>query len=150
MSDKTTAATPEAATPPPAPQGVSEAEVAQRETAARAEARTAERARIAGILQAPEATGRAGLAQALAFESDMAPEAAVKLLAAAAQEQPPAPAPAAAAPRTSPLAAAMAGVPNAAVGPDTSATTAAAEADSAEALAASAITLARRIQGVKA
>lgn len=147
MSDKTTAAPPEAAANPQ-PQGIPEAEVAQREAAARAEARTAERTRIAAILQAPEAKGRAGLAQALAFDSDMAPEAAVKLLAAAAQE----PAPAASAPAgktaalLSPLAAAMASVPNPAVGPDQGTATA---EDSPEALAASAIAAARTFTGVK-
>lgn len=107
MSDKQAAATdPAAAT---TPQGVPEAEVAQRVAAAQAEARTGERTRIAAILRAPEAAGRTGLAQALAFDSDMAPEGAVKLLGTAAQEQP-AGKPAAAA--TSPLAAAMATVPN--------------------------------------
>lgn len=146
---------PPAATPTPTasqPAGVPETEVAQREataaTAAAGNARTAERTRVAAILRAPEATGRAGLAQALAFDSDMAPEAAVKLLAVAAQDAPPAAAAAAAKPAAaaSPLAAAMASVPNPAVGPDA----AGPADDSAEALAASAIALARNVQGVKA
>lgn len=143
MSDKTAAATPEAASPP---HGVPEADVVQRERAAAAAAAGAERTRIAAILRAPEAAGRGALAQALAFESDMAPEAAAKLLGSAAQEQPAAPAKAAAAP-ASPLAAAMASVPNPPVGADKPA---AADPDSAEALAAGAIALARSTQGVKA
>jgi signal peptide peptidase SppA len=145
MSDKSTAATPEAA---PAPQGVPEAEVAQRVAAAQSEARSGERTRIAAILRAPEAAGRAGLAQALAFDSDMAPEAAAKLLATAAQDAPPAVA-ASTKPvgPVSPLAAAMASVPNPPVGPDSGAS--AADPDSPEALAASAIATARSLQGVK-
>lgn len=137
MSTTTTAATPEAAPP----QGITEADAAQRA----AQARSDERTRIAAILRAPESTGRSALAQALAFDSDMAPDAAAKLLATAAQEQPAAPAAAAPAAKPaaaqSPLAAAMASVPNPAVGPDSGA--AAADADSPEALAASAIATAR-------
>ena len=141
MSDKQAAATDTAAATTPT--GVPEAEVAQRIAAAQAEARTGERTRIAAILRAPEAAGRGNLAQALAFDSDMAPEAATKLLGTAAQEQP-AGKPAAA--TTSPLAAAMATVPNPPVG--ASAGGAAAD-DSPEALAASAIARARSAQGVK-
>lgn len=130
-----------AATPMPAaspPQGASEAEVAQRV----AEARTEERNRIAAILRAPEAAGRTGLAHALAFDSDMAPDAASRLLAAAAQEARPTPPEGA-----SPLARAMAGAPNPNVGADASQPAAA--ADDAQAIAANAIALARNIQGVK-
>ncbi len=142
MSDKQAAATDPAAANN-TPQGVPEAEVAQRIAAAQAEARTGERTRIAAILRAPEAAGRGNLAQALAFDSDMAPEAATKLLGTAAQEQP-AGKPAAA--TTSPLAAAMATVPNPPVGAGAGG---AAADDSPEALAASAIALARSAQGVK-
>ena len=141
MSDKQAAATDTAAATTPT--GVPEAEVAQRVAAAQAEARTGERTRIAAILRAPEAAGRGNLAQALAFDSDMAPEAATKLLGTAAQEQP-AGKPAAA--TTSPLAAAMATVPNPPVGATAGG---AAADDSPEALAASAIALARSAQGVK-
>jgi signal peptide peptidase SppA len=45
--------------------------------------RQAERARIKGIISAPEAAGRADLANHLAFDTDMAAESAVKALAAA-------------------------------------------------------------------
>lgn len=139
-----------AATPSPSatqPQGVPETVVAQREVAAGTAATMNERTRIAAILRAPEATGRTALAQALAFDSDMAPDAATRLLAVAAQDAPPAPAPA---PKTaavlSPLAAAMASIPNPPIGPDAALE---AGADSAESLAASAIALARTVQGVK-
>ena len=142
MSDKQAAATDTAAATTPT--GVPEAEVAQRIAAAQAEARTGERTRIAAILRAPEAAGRGNLAQALAFDSDMAPEAATKLLGTAAQEQP-AGKPAATAP--SPLAAAMATVPNPPVG--TGQAVASTDEESSEAMAARIVATARRLEGVK-
>jgi signal peptide peptidase SppA len=68
----------------------------------------AERQRIAAILDAPEAKGREWLARALALETDMTPEAAKKILAAAPTPD--------AKPPADPLAARMAGIQNPAVG----------------------------------
>jgi ATP-dependent protease ClpP protease subunit len=48
-----------------------------------ADVRTAERQRIAAIMQAPEAKGREDLAAHFAYETDIAPEAAIKALAKA-------------------------------------------------------------------
>ncbi|VFU07926.1 S49 family peptidase [Methylocella tundrae] len=59
------------------------AELAAATSSAASQARTAERARAQAILNAPEAQGRADLANYLAFETDMAPEAASALLAKA-------------------------------------------------------------------
>jgi signal peptide peptidase SppA len=59
--------------------------------AAVAQARTAERERIRSILDGEPAKDRASLARHLALSSDMAPEAAATVLAAAAAETPPAP-----------------------------------------------------------
>lgn len=70
---------------------------------------TAERTRIGAILGAEQAKGRATLAQAFALESDMDATTALKLLAASPVEEVKAQA-------TNPLAAAMAGVENPAVG----------------------------------
>jgi len=67
----------------------------------------AERERISTILKAPEAQGREELAQSLALETDLAPEAARKILAAAPQAG------------KNPLAEAMALVKNPQVGADT-------------------------------
>lgn len=78
MYGKTTPATPKAATS----QGIPEAEMAKLEAAAAVAARIAERTRIAAIVLAPEAADHADLALALAVDSDMAPDAAIKLLAA--------------------------------------------------------------------
>jgi capsid assembly protease len=60
-------------------------------TAVRSEAVTAERARINAILNSEEAKGRETLARHLALETDMAPEAARKALAASAPATPAAP-----------------------------------------------------------
>lgn len=70
---------------------------------------TAERTRIGAILGAEEAKGRATLAQAFALESDMDASTALKLLAASPLEQVKGQA-------AHPLAAAMEGVANPAVG----------------------------------
>jgi signal peptide peptidase SppA len=131
---------------------VSEAEALRREQAAAATASTAstaaERSRISAILNHAEASGRTALARNLAFETDMSADAAGKILAAAGKDAPvaAAPAPAAAAP-VSPLAAAMASVPNPAVA---AAATADGD-DTPEALAANVVALHRRtMQGAKA
>lgn len=76
---------------------------------------TAERARIKGILASAEADGRTDLANHLAFETDSTVEASVALLSKSAKAAAPAPA------KVDPLAAAMAGVKNPAVGADTEA-----------------------------
>lgn len=70
---------------------------------------TAERTRIGAILGADQAKGRASLAQAFALESDMDASTALKLLAASPVEEVKSQA-------ANPLAAAMAGVTNPAVG----------------------------------
>lgn len=57
-------------------------------TAIRDEAARAERQRIAGILDHPEAAGRQGLARTLAFNTDMAPDVAASLMAVAAKDRP--------------------------------------------------------------
>jgi len=77
--------------------------------ALRAEGVKTERDRIKAILSSAEAEGRGELAQAMAFEGDMSPEAAVALLAKSpkAAKQP-----------ANPLAAAMAGEKNPQVGAD--------------------------------
>ena len=67
---------------------------------------TAERQRIAAILNAPEAKGREDLARMLALETDLTPEAARKVLSAAPTAEK----------STNPLAAKMAQVQNPAVG----------------------------------
>lgn len=56
--------------------------------AIRDEAARAERERIAGILDHPEAAGRQALARTLAFGTDMAPEVAASLMAVAAKDRP--------------------------------------------------------------
>ena len=56
--------------------------------AIRDEAARAERQRIAGILDHPEAAGRQALARTLAFGTDMAPDVAASLMAAAAHDRP--------------------------------------------------------------
>ncbi|SHO65823.1 signal peptide peptidase SppA [Pseudoxanthobacter soli DSM 19599] len=56
--------------------------------AARREAAAAERARIAAILDHEAADGRGGLARELALHSDTSPEAAARILGAAAKEAP--------------------------------------------------------------
>jgi len=70
--------------------------------------RAPERARIAAILNAPEATGREALARVLALETSMSPEEAKKILAASPAAAPAAPA--------DPLAARMASIQNPTVG----------------------------------
>jgi ClpP class serine protease len=69
---------------------------------------TGERTRIAAILNHAEASGREQLARALAFDTDMTPEAAARVLAIG---------PKAAATAPNPLAGAMGGVPNPSLGP---------------------------------
>lgn len=62
---------------------------AEHETAlasAKGEAVTAERTRISAIMSSEEATGRAKLAQHIAFSTDMTPEAAAQMLANAPKE----------------------------------------------------------------
>lgn len=77
--------------------------------ALRAEGVKSERDRVKAILSSPEAAGREELAQAMAFDGDMTPEAATALLAKS---------PKATAPKADPLAAAMAGEKNPQVGAD--------------------------------
>lgn len=76
---------------------------------------TAERTRIKGILASEEADGRTELAQELAFGTDMPVEGAVALLSKSAKATAQVPA------KVDPLAAAMAGLKNPAVGADTDA-----------------------------
>lgn len=76
---------------------------------------TAERARIKGILASEQADGRTDLAQELAFGTDMPVEGAVALLSKSAKAAATVPA------KVDPLATAMAGVKNPAVGADTDA-----------------------------
>ena len=75
----------------------------------RAEGVKSERDRVKAILSSDEAEGREQLAQAMAFEGDLSPEAAVALLAKS---------PKAAAPKVDPLAAAMDREKNPQVGAD--------------------------------
>jgi hypothetical protein len=77
----------EAAAPAPAPaaeksysQADLDAAVATATAAGRAEGRTQERARIKGIMTHTEAQGREGLAGHLAYDSDMAVDAAAQLM----------------------------------------------------------------------
>jgi signal peptide peptidase SppA len=165
MGIETSAATPQAAAPlPPAtapsagsatapttlgiPQAEHEAALASTATAARA----GEKARIGAIVNHAEAAGRQQLARTLAFDTDLNAEAAATILAAAAKEAAPvalqAPAGSQA---TSPLARAMASVPNPAVGPDHTAGAgqAATEPGSERALAANVITLFNQAKGAK-
>lgn len=93
---------------------VTKAEAAEQSQAAAAEASTAERTRVAGILQHAEAEGRGKLASHLALNTSMSVEDAGAMLAVAAKEQ--AAAPAAATPAAGPLATAMAGDANKTVG----------------------------------
>src|SRR5579885_2133606 len=72
---------------PPAPDV--KAEIGKAAVAARSEGASVERMRIAAILNAPEAKGREGLAQHLAFATDIAPAAAIAMLAAAPMAAPP-------------------------------------------------------------
>ncbi|MBI4798241.1 MAG: S49 family peptidase [Desulfarculus sp.] len=67
---------------------------------------SAERARLAAILNHPEAKGREAVALGLALESDLDAEAAARVLAKASKQSP------------NPLAMAMAGIPEPGVGPD--------------------------------
>jgi signal peptide peptidase SppA len=107
-----------AATPPTPVAGVPEADVVQRETAARAAGAADERKRIGAILNHEAAAPRQKLAKKLAFDTDMSVEASASVLEAAAAEQG---ADASTAAFVSPLAAAMATLPNPAVGPDAAA-----------------------------
>jgi hypothetical protein len=75
----------------------------------RADGVKSERDRVKAILSSTEAEGRGELAQALAFEGDIAPEQAIALLAKS---------PKAAAPRVDPLSQAMATEKNPQVGAD--------------------------------
>lgn len=92
---------------------MTKAEAAAQANTAAAEASTAERTRVAGILQHAEADGRGKLASHLAFNTSMSVDEAAGMLAASPKEQA---APAAAAPAAGPLAAAMAADTNATVG----------------------------------
>lgn len=65
---------------------ISEAEHAAALTNARAEGATAERSRIAAILDSEEAGPRAGLSRHLALHTDMAPDQAKAVLAASPEE----------------------------------------------------------------
>ena len=55
----------------------------------RAEARAAERERVKAIMAHPEAEGRTGLAQHLAFSTDLAPDAAGSILATSPKAEAP-------------------------------------------------------------
>ena len=94
---------------------VTKAEAAEQAKTAAAEASTAERARVAGILQHAEAEGRGQMANHLAFNTSMSVEEAAALMASAPKEQKQEAA-AAATPATGPLASAMAGDTNVTVG----------------------------------
>ena len=97
----------QATTTPPQEQGAPSAaqlEAAQAEGLAAGAA--TEKARIAAILNHPEAQGREAVARGLALETDLSPEAAAKVLAGAPKTAP------------NPLAQAMAGIPDPQVGPD--------------------------------
>jgi ClpP class serine protease len=72
---------PVAADPKPAEEKGDTAKIA-------ADARSAERTRIAGILNAAESEGREALARTLALETDLSPEAAQKILNAAPKTEP--------------------------------------------------------------
>ncbi len=109
-------ATPTAATETPAPAATAPAAPAAPPAAAPAaaaaeapavDAAAAERTRIAAITGSDEAKGRSQLASHIAFNTAMSADDAKKLLAASPKEA-----------GASPLAAAMAGVPNPAVGTD--------------------------------
>lgn len=144
MSTTTGAApTTTAANPSAPPVGVPEAEVQQREATARAEATKAERTRVGAILNHEAAAQRPNLAKKLAFDTDMTAEAAVAVLGAAGVETAAKPAAAAA----SPLAAAMATVPNPAVGPAAGA--GGAQGDDEATLAANVVSLFHQARGVK-
>lgn len=84
-------------------------------TEVQAEARKSERARISAILSSEEATGRDAMAKHLAFESEMSPEAAKKLLATAPKATPTAEEPKK---KPTEFERAMAGVENPKVGTD--------------------------------
>ena len=81
---------------------------------AQADARTAERARVNGILTCEDAKGRESLANHLAMNTDLTVDAAKSILAAAPAAQ----AAAAPAPAANPFAAAMANTQNPNIGPD--------------------------------
>lgn len=108
--------------------------------------RQTERARISAILTHAEAAGRQGLANTLAFQTDMSVEAAVVILSAAAKEAAPTVSAA-----ISPLARAMAQVTNPAVGPDATAGNGAAEggAETEQSLAHNVVALFNQVKGAK-
>jgi ATP-dependent protease ClpP protease subunit len=89
MSDKMKAAPTNSAAAPTDPSTeqkettAAAADPAPAAAAPSADARAAERARIAAIMQAPEAKNREDLAAHFAYETDIAPEAAIKALAKA-------------------------------------------------------------------
>ena len=87
----------------PIPAADTKADVTALTATAKAEAIKEERARVKAIIEHPESQGREGLAKTLAFETDMAVEAASKLLAASPKQK---------AESANPLHAAMAGVKN--------------------------------------
>lgn len=78
-------------------------DVATLQATAKAEATKDERARVKAIIEHPESQGREALAKTLAFDTDMTPEAAGKILSASHKQQPKA---------VNPLHEAMAGVKN--------------------------------------
>lgn len=109
MNENTTLAGDAAAqTPAPVAQPQTPQVPAPDLAALEAAARTAERARCRAILSAEAAAERPALARTLALDTDLAPEAALTILAAAAAEKP--------ATAGNALAAAMSAVPNPTVG----------------------------------
>ena len=84
--------------------------VAEASNSAKGEAVKSERARVQAILGHAESAGREELAKTLAFTTDMAPEAAAAILAAAPKAE--------AKPAGNPLEAAMSGGENPKVGAD--------------------------------
>ncbi len=119
----------------------SEQQLASARADGMAAGQTAERQRIQGILNHSEATNRQQLARTLAFTTDMAVDQAGIVLAAAAQEAAPV-----ASAALSPLAAAMAQVPNPKV---VAAAPAAPDDASPQSLAANVVSLFNQNQGVK-
>lgn len=92
--NETQPGTPSATASTPAPAPAAAAPSPQALESAQAEARTAERARVAGILGCEEAKDKQKLANHIAMNTDMSLDAAKSLLAASAPETAAAPAPA--------------------------------------------------------
>lgn len=141
MSQENQAAT---GTPPASPTQASiDAARAEGVAQGRAEGVQAERKRISGILTHEAAKSRGKLAHTLAFDTDMSVEAATKVLEAAGPEAE------ASKPSTSPLAQAMAQVPNPAVGPDAAKAGAGGD-DTPQGLAKNVVALFNTAKGAKA